>query len=61
MQTAHFVIPDPSAVPAGLKRAKEIKDLLLNGHYKIDHNFVEARSLACVACIILEEVSNDSE
>ena len=61
MQTSHFVIPDPSAVPAGLKRAKEIKDLLLNGHYKIDHNFVEARSLACVACIILEEVSNDSE
>ena len=61
MQTAHFVIPDPSAVPAGLKRAKEIRDLLLNGHYKIDHNFVEARSLASVACIILEEVSNDSE
>lgn len=61
MQTAHFVIPDPSAVPAGLKRAREIRDLLLNGHYKIDHNFVEARSLACVACIILEEVSNDSE
>lgn len=61
MQTAHFVIPDRSAVPDGLKRAREIRDLLLNGHYKIDHNFVEARSLACVACIILEEVSNDSE
>lgn len=61
MQTAHFVIPDPSAVPNGLKRAREIRDLLLNGNYKIDHNFVEARSLACVACIILEEVSNDSE
>lgn len=61
MQTAHFVIPDSSAVPNGLKRAREIRDLLLNGHYKIDHNFVEARSLACVACIILEEVSNDSE
>lgn len=62
MQTAHFVIPDPSAVPAGLKRAREIRDFLLNGNFKIDHNFVEARSLACVACIILEEVSqNDTE
>ncbi len=62
MQTTHFVIPDPGAVGEGLKRAREIRDFLMSGKFKIDHNFVEARSLACVACMILEEVSqNDTE
>lgn len=59
LQTTHFVIPEPQAVPDGLKRAREIKEQLLTGGYEIDHNFVEARSLATIACIILEEVSKD--
>lgn len=59
LQTTHFVIPEPQAVAQGLKRAREIKEQLLTGGYKIDQNFVEARSLATIACIILEEVSKD--
>lgn len=63
VQDCHFVIPKPEAVPDGLKRLNEILDTLLNGNYQINQDFVEARSLATVACIILQEVinKNDSE
>lgn len=58
MQKCHFVIPRPELVPDGLKRVKEILDDLNKGGYKIDRDFVEARSLATVAVIVLEEVLN---
>ena len=63
MQDCHFVIKKPEAVPANLARAREILDDLLNGGYEINRDFIEARSLAQVAVIILEEVlsENDSE
>lgn len=62
LQNTHFVIPKPEAVSDGLKRAREIKDLICNGNFTINQDFVEARSLATVACLILEEVmQNDSE
>ena len=63
MQDCHFVIPKPEAVSDGLKRSKEILDDLLNGGYEINQDFVEARSLATVATIVLEEVlkENDTE
>ena len=56
MQNCHFVIPKPEAVPEGLQKAREILDTLLNGGYAINQDFVEARSLATVACIVLQEV-----
>ena len=57
MQDCHFVIPDPDKVPEGLRRSKEILSDILSGGYEINQDFVEARSLATVACIVLEEVS----
>lgn len=63
MQDCHFVIPKPEQAPEGLKRAKEILADLNSGGYEINQDFVEARSLAAVAVIILEEVvrENDAE
>lgn len=56
MQEAHFVIPKPEAVAPGLKRVNEIKEHLEHGGYAITPDWVEARSLATVASIILQEV-----
>ncbi len=63
MQECHFVIKKPEAVPANLERAKEILRDLTEGGYEINRDFVEARSLATVAVIVLEEVmkENDTE
>ena len=61
MQDCHFVIPKPENVPAGLKRAREILHEILNGGYEINQDFVEARSLATVASIVLEEVSSEHD
>ena len=58
MQDCHFVIEKPEAVPEGLRRSKEILNTLNNGGYTINQDFVEARSLATVACIVLEEDLN---
>ena len=57
IQDCHFVIPKPEAVKSGLKRLEEIRHTLLGGGYEINRDYVEARSLATVACIILREVS----
>lgn len=56
MQDCYFVIPKPELIPESIRRAKEILTDLTGGEYAIDPNFVEARSLATVACIVLEEV-----
>lgn len=55
MQTAYFVIPDFDEIEKGLKKVKEIKDMLCNGNFEIDRDYVEAKSLATVAYIILED------
>ena len=56
MQRSYFVIPDLNEAMKGIERVSEIKNDLENGDYVIDHNYVEARSLATVAYIILKEV-----
>ena len=63
MQDCHFVIKKPEAVPENLRKAKEILSDLNEGGYEINRDFIEARSLATVAVIVLEEVmsENDSE
>ncbi|MBQ9461033.1 MAG: L-aspartate oxidase [Clostridia bacterium] len=61
MQETYFVIPKPELIPESLQRAKDILTDLTGGEYEIDHNFVEARSLATVACIVLEEVLRKNE
>ncbi len=54
MQRSYFVIPDKGAVREGLARIVEIKDRLDRKHYKITEDYLEAKSLATVAYIILK-------
>jgi len=56
MQKSYFVIPDLNEAIKGIERVSEIKNDLENGDYVVDHNYVEAKSLATVAYIILKEV-----
>lgn len=57
MQSSYFVIPDVSKLKDGLGRIKEIKAILDNGNYMIDKDYVEAKSLATVAFIVLTEAN----
>ena len=55
MQSAYFVMPDIKALADGYERIIEIKQLLDRGSFKLDRDYVEARSLATVAFIVLGE------
>jgi len=55
MQEAYFVIPDVSRLFDGLQTVMHIKEILESGRFKLDRDFVEARSLAAVAYIVLDE------
>ncbi|MBR1864825.1 MAG: FAD-binding protein [Ruminococcus sp.] len=55
MQKAYFVLPDVGELKGGLERVTEIRDMLVNGDYRIDRDYIEARSLATVAFIVLTE------
>ncbi len=56
MQKSYFVIPDMQGAVAGFERIAEIKRMLDEGDFVVDHNYVEAKSLATVAYLILKEV-----
>lgn len=56
MQENYFVIPNKEKLPEGFRRIEEIRNQLLNGNYIVDADYVEAKSLATVAYIILKEV-----
>ena len=56
MQRSYFVIPDMQEALKGFERISEIKRMLEEGNFNIDHNYVEAKSLATVAYLILKEV-----
>lgn len=56
MQQSHFVLPDKKAAADGYKRAAEIRQALISGGYRMDTDFVEAKSLATIAYLILKEV-----
>lgn len=58
MQSAHFVVPDKAAANAGYKRICEILKQLETEDYVVNTDFVEAKSLATVAYIILKEVKD---
>lgn len=57
MQDVHFVLPKPEKVPQSLRRVEALLCELNTGGYAVTPDFVEARSLATVASIILKEVS----
>lgn len=56
MQKSYFVIPDMKEALAGFERISEIKRMLEEGNFIVDYNYVEAKSLATVAYLILKEV-----
>lgn len=56
MQESFFVIPISEALAESFKRVTEIKEMLENGNWLIDNDFVIAKSLATVAYLILREV-----
>ncbi|MDR0903544.1 MAG: FAD-binding protein [Ruminococcus sp.] len=56
MQNACFVFPDMAEVKRGLPEVTRIKEDLENGNYIVDANYVEAKSLATVAYLILREI-----
>jgi L-aspartate oxidase len=56
MQKACFVFPDMAEVKRGLPEVTRIKEDLENGNYIVDANYVEAKSLATVAYLILREI-----
>ena len=56
MQQSYFVIPDKKAAVEGFQRIQEIKRELTSGNYLVDRDYIEAKSLATVAYLILKEV-----
>ncbi|MBQ5330826.1 MAG: FAD-binding protein [Oscillospiraceae bacterium] len=56
MQQAYFVIPDKQKAIEGFEKVSDIKHDLETVNYIIDRDYVEARSLATAAYIILKEV-----
>ncbi len=56
MQKSYFVIPDKKAVVEGFEKVAEIRKNLINGNYIQNVDYIEAKSLATVAYLILKEV-----
>ncbi|MBQ8107640.1 MAG: FAD-binding protein [Ruminococcus sp.] len=55
MQSAYFVLPNVDKLEDGLAEVESIREMLVNGDYHLDRDYIEARSLATVACIVLRE------
>ena len=56
LQDAYFVIPKPEKYDESYEKVEKIVDALFSEDYEITSDLVEARSIAIVASIILEEV-----
>lgn len=56
MQRSFFVIPDLQQAVEGFEKVSQIKKMLDSGNYIIDRDYVEARSLATAAYLVLKEV-----
>ncbi len=56
MQQSYFVIPDKKAAVEGFEKIKNIKCELTSGNYLVNPDYIEAKSLATVAYLILKEV-----
>jgi len=56
MQKAYFVTPDLPAARDGFARVSALLHQLETTPYRVDRNYVEARSLASVAYLVLQEV-----
>lgn len=56
LQDTYFVIPKPEKYDESYEKVEKIVDALFSEDYQITSDLVEARSIAIVASIILEEV-----
>ena len=56
LQDTYFVIPKPEKYDESYKKVEEILNQLFSEDYEINSDLVEARSIAIVASIILDEV-----
>lgn len=56
MQDTYFVIPKPEKYENSFQRVDEIVNMLITGNFRINSDYVEARSIAIVAGIILDEL-----
>ena len=56
MQDTYFVIPKPEKYQESFRRVDEIVNMLITGNYEITSDYVEARSIAICAGIILDEL-----
>ncbi len=56
MQKAWFVVPNYDEARIGLRAASEILHDLCVGGYRLTTDYIEAKSLATVCCIILKEL-----
>lgn len=57
MQTSYFVMPNVKSIPSSLERVTEIRNMLEQGKYIRNQNYVEDLSLATVAFIVLTEAN----
>ncbi len=57
MQNAYFVMPNVKEISLSLERVTEIKEMLEKGNFEKNQNYVEAKSLATVAYIVLTEAN----
>ncbi len=56
MQKSYFVVPDIEEAKKNFPRVKEIKEQLENGSYELTPEYIEARSIATCAYIVLSEI-----
>lgn len=56
LQDAYFVLPKPEKYAESYRETEEIIKQLFSEQYQISSDFVEAKSIAVVASIILDEV-----
>jgi len=61
MQKAWFVVPDYNEARIGLRTASDILHDLCVGGYKMTTDYIEAKSLATVCCIILKELLEEEQ
>lgn len=61
MQEADFVVPNPERAAQGLSRILDIRRMLLEGGYMVNHDYFEALSLATIACLVLQDVAEKYE
>lgn len=55
MQHTYFVLPNVAELKAGLEKVTEIRKMLEENEYRLDRDYVEAKSLSTVAYIVLNE------